>query len=314
MASRVPPAGHSLQPPSRSWAQITSQATCTIAGSPLHNLEILGRIKASSSQFVRVDDEALGRARMKFQNSLYGKFFGKPPSFDEVKLILMAKWVDIGEVCISDLPNGFLLIRYGSHSVMQKLLHDGPWSINGIILQLSPWKPFFEPAFAKLNKAAIWVQLHNLPLEFWDGETLESLTTHLGPLLKVDELIISLSRSKFARLCIEIDISKSLCRGFWVGDSDHRVFVLVLYERLPTFCYSCGMIGHGYSSCPGVTVVGTGGNQPPLRSQRRPEVGSSSGTDIAARTMDLDDIGHDPPKSCIAVDPLSFSLESDFGP
>ncbi|XP_039130817.1 uncharacterized protein LOC120267186 [Dioscorea cayenensis subsp. rotundata] len=239
MASGVPLAGLSSQQPPRSWAQIASQATRTIVGSPLYNSEILGKIKASSSQFVRVDNEELDRARMKFQNSLYGKFFGKPPSFEQVKLILMAKWADLGEVCISDLPNGFLLIRCGSHSVMQKLLQDGPWSIN---------------AFAKLNTAAIWVQLHNLPVDFWDGDSLESLTAHLGPLLKVDDLTLSLSRSKFARVCIEIDISKPLCRGFRVGDDAHRVFVLVLYERLPIFCYSCGMIGHGSDSCLGVAV------------------------------------------------------------
>lgn len=89
---------HSKQPLTRSWAQIVSQATRTVSSSPLHNPAIFDKIKASSSQFVLVDDEALGRARMKFQNALYGKFFGKPPSFEQVKLILLAKWADIGEV------------------------------------------------------------------------------------------------------------------------------------------------------------------------------------------------------------------------
>lgn len=71
---------------------------------------------------------------------------------------------------------------------MQCLLIDSPWSIKGIILQLPPWKPFFEPAFAKLNTAAIWVQLYNLLVNFWDGESLESITAHLPYLLKVDDL------------------------------------------------------------------------------------------------------------------------------
>lgn len=141
-----------------------------------------------------------------------------------------------------------------------------PW---GLTLQLAPWQPFFEPTFAKLSSAAIWVQLHNLPIEMWDGETLETVTAHLSNLLKVDSLTASLSRSRFARVCIEIDLSKLLCHSFWVGDDSHRVFVVVLYERLPTFCYTCGVIGHGSRSCSHVSAAGDGLLSPPPRDSRR---------------------------------------------
>lgn len=67
----------------------------------------------------------------------------------------MAKWMEIGEVSISDLPISFLLIPYASYEVLQRIIVEGPWHINGIILQLSPWQPFFEPAFAKLNTIVI---------------------------------------------------------------------------------------------------------------------------------------------------------------
>lgn len=69
---------------------------------------------------------------------------------------------------------------------------------------------------------------------------MEMVTAHIGNLLKVDDLTASLSRSKFARACLEIDLPKPLNHGFWVGDTSHRVFVIVLYERLPTFCYTYG--------------------------------------------------------------------------
>lgn len=141
-----------------------------------------------------------------------------------------------------------------------------PW---GLTLQLAPWQPFFETTFAKLSSAAMWVQLHNLPIEMWDGETLETVTAHLGNLLKVDSLTASLSRSRFARVCIKIDLSKPLCHSFWVGDDSHRVFVVVLYERLPTFCYTCGVIGHGSRSCSHVSAAGDGLLSPPPRDSRR---------------------------------------------
>lgn len=123
----------------------------------------------------------------------------------------MENLVEVGDLQILNLPDGFLLIRCASHNVMQHFLIDGPWSINGLTLQLSPWQAFFEPAFAKLTTTAIWVQLHNLPVEMWDGKSVDTMIAHFGNLLKVDELTISLTRSKFARVCIEIDFSKPLC-------------------------------------------------------------------------------------------------------
>lgn len=68
--------------------------------------------------------------------------------------------------------------------------------VNGIVLQLAPWQPFFEMAFTKLSMAAIWVQLHNLPVEFWYGKSLETIAAIFGRLLKIDDVTFSLSKSK----------------------------------------------------------------------------------------------------------------------
>lgn len=79
-------------------------------------------------------------------------------------------------------------------------------------------------------------------MEFWDGEALESITEPLGWLLKVDEFMSSLSRTRFARICLEIDLALLLKRGLWLEDEDGMAFILILYEHLPTFCYHCWMV------------------------------------------------------------------------
>lgn len=84
-----------------------------------------------------MDFEAKSRARMRFQHSLYGKFVGKAPRFDQVKMSLQAKWSDVEIIHIFDLSNDCLLIRCETHDANQKLLFDGPCTINRIILQLS---------------------------------------------------------------------------------------------------------------------------------------------------------------------------------
>lgn len=97
----------------------------------------------------------------------------------------------------------------------------------------------------------------------------------MGNLLKVDDLTSSLVRSRFARVCLEVDLSKLLSRGFWLGDDLHRVFVVVLYERLPTFCYSCGLVGYGSSACPQSMIPEIDRSLPPPCSPQGLEVGSN---------------------------------------
>lgn len=104
---------------------------------------MLTKLKASILAFVYMDLEAKARAHTRFQHALYNKFFGKPPSFDLVKLHLKNKWNDIGYILISDLPNGYLLLHCDSNDILQKILFDGPWVVNEIILQLAPWQSFF---------------------------------------------------------------------------------------------------------------------------------------------------------------------------
>lgn len=109
-----------------------------------------------------------------------------------------------------------------------------------------------------LLQSSIWLQLHNLPVELWEGETLETIVSTFDTLLKVDDFTGSMSRSKYAWVCVEINLSKPLCRGFWIDDDMNRVFVVVMYELLPTFCYTCGLVGHGSSSCYRLMTSGAG--------------------------------------------------------
>lgn len=109
----------------------------------------------------------------------------------------------------------------------------------------------------------VWAQLHNLPVEFWDGESLETISASLGHLLKIDDFTFSFSRSKFARICVEIDLTKPLKQGFWISDDEHQVFVVVLYEKLPMFCYLNGIVRHGSNHCSRRSLVDLSHSSPP---------------------------------------------------
>lgn len=55
----------------------------------------------------------------------------------------------------------------------------------------------------------------------------------------------SKARGRYARLCVQIDISKPLVTTVRMGDR-HQI---VIYEGINSLCFSCGRIGHRKENC-----------------------------------------------------------------
>ncbi|KAJ0975853.1 hypothetical protein J5N97_017818 [Dioscorea zingiberensis] len=180
---------------------------------------------------------------------LYGKIYGRLPPLELIRESLSRQWAELGECTVADMPNGFYMIRCSSEQMLEEVLTEGPWSVNGMSIHLIKWRPNFQPAFEELSTATIWIHLHNLPSEYWDMEPLEIVASNFGTMKKVDQTTLIANRGKFARVCIEIDLSQPLKRGVWVRSSRGDKFVTVAYEKLPVFCFRCGIIGHHLQAC-----------------------------------------------------------------
>lgn len=83
--------------------------------------------------------------------------------------------------------------------------------------------------------ATVWIQIFHLPMELCTDDILEMVASQFGRVLKVDDHSLYRSRVKFARVCVDVDLSQPLQLGTWVNYGLHSVFVLVLYEKLPFF-------------------------------------------------------------------------------
>ncbi|CAO2832496.1 unnamed protein product [Amaranthus hypochondriacus] len=66
-----------------------------------------------------------------------------------------------------------------------------------------------------------------------------------GVPISADGPIASQSRVQFARILVEIDVSKPLPKEVLVEDEDGRVFSQAYYaEWVPHFCSKCQVVGH----------------------------------------------------------------------
>ena len=82
-----------------------------------------------------------------------------------------------------------------------------------------------------------------------DFETAIELGETLGQVSPCENLS-ELVGGEFLRVHVEIDISKPLYRGRWITlDAEEEIWVSFKYEKLPNFCYWCGMISYDGKDC-----------------------------------------------------------------
>lgn len=89
---------------------------------------------------------------------------------------------------------------------MTKALHGGPWFIMGHFPLVRNWDPNFMSAVSKIQTTTIWIQLPQLPMEFYDKEILEKEGTRVGNFLKIDTCTSSTLRGRLARIYIQVPI------------------------------------------------------------------------------------------------------------
>ncbi|CAL1375310.1 unnamed protein product [Linum trigynum] len=145
-----------------------------------------------------------------------------------------------------DLNNNTFLATFGNDQDYLRALTGGPWMILDHYLVVHQWSPSFRTSDKPHRSVGAWIQLPELPVHFYHREVLFALGNLIGRTIKLDYHTEHMERGKFARIAVELDMSKPLPTRIWLDGFWQQV----LYENLPTICYGCGRIGHEEISCP----------------------------------------------------------------
>lgn len=71
----------------------------------------------------------------------------------------------------------------------------------------------------------------------------------IGKVLHVDVDANGNDWGKYMQVLVEIDLLKPLAQGTMLFLKEHHVSMPFQYERLPHFCFFCGVIMHGAFGC-----------------------------------------------------------------
>ncbi|XP_019166933.1 PREDICTED: uncharacterized protein LOC109162703 [Ipomoea nil] len=185
------------------------------------------------------------RMRKPWRQSLIVKVFGRKVGYTALARRLHAVWRPKARMEIISLDDFYHVVRFWSVEDYEFAKYGGPWTVMDHYLIVQDWKPYFDPKADKTERVLVWVRFPDMSVEFYDYQTIMRLGRKIGEPKYVDESTSIVSKGRFARMCVEVDIAKPLLSKYTAGRKVKRIE----YEGLYQICFHCGIYGHQAEQC-----------------------------------------------------------------
>ncbi|XP_019180087.1 PREDICTED: uncharacterized protein LOC109175269 [Ipomoea nil] len=199
----------------------------------------------SEYPIIRVTKEEKERLRRPWRRSLILKVLGRTVSYSYLQQRLQKMWKTEAHFDLIALNQDYFIAKFESLRDYEYAKFEGPWMILDHYVVVQEWEPNFSPYNNKTKKLLAWVRFPDLPIEYFDEDFLKKIGKTVGRPIKIDTATHLASKGKFARLCVEIDISKPLLSKFVLNFMEWTIE----YEGIHLICFNCGCYGHRSENC-----------------------------------------------------------------
>ncbi|KAF3959418.1 hypothetical protein CMV_015768 [Castanea mollissima] len=200
--------------------------------------------KFSTTIEVEINPTELAPITDQFGYSFIIYVHGRKISYHNLYTRLVRLLYPYGPYQLVDLGLGFFLLKISEYSGYIMVLSKYPLSIPNYCVTLLPWKPNFRPSETMITQVDVWVQLPELPIEYY-GFLFRIAAAIGGNLLKIDPITEGRKMCKFARFCVRVDLTRPLPGHIKIGEIWQRVE----YEGLDMVCSLCRHYGHLKHNC-----------------------------------------------------------------
>nr|XP_023909009.1 uncharacterized protein LOC112020681 [Quercus suber] len=177
---------------------------------------------------------------------LVAKLFNKRRvSMEALLRTLKSMWQSIKDFEVRNLTSNTVLILFSDEVDAMKIISQGPWPFDKYLIGLYKPSELESVDKARFDTTTFWIPIHNLPLSCMNRVNAKAIGSSLGRVEQVDASPNRECRGCYIRIRVIIDITQLLCRGHLMdmGDSE-PLWVSFQYERMPVFCYWCGLLNH----------------------------------------------------------------------
>ena len=207
------------------------------------------KITAEEDDIVVFDDVTDGNINPSIELSIVGRVMTERPfNFDAFKRTMNQIWTISKGALFRRIENGLFVVQFATARDRAKVLDGRPWTFDQHLVMLNEIVGGVQPSDMALLHCPFWIRLYNLPLDCRSVNHVRRIGGSLGEVVEVETDGVMWDNS--VRIKVMIDVSKPLKRVQRIRSSTGvGLLIEIKYERLPIFCYACGIIGHIERDC-----------------------------------------------------------------
>lgn len=177
----------------------------------------------------------------------------RPVHTEALEQTLGKVWCPIRGIDCKDLGLNHFLFTFHQPSGKKRAIHDGPWLFGKDLIVVVDFDGRKRLEDIKFDNIPIWIRVSGLPLGMMNKETGEMIGNEVGAFVDMDLEEDGSAVGQYLRIKVRLNITKPLMRGvsLVVEDGEAPLWCPMVYEYLPDFCYSCGIVGHIDKVCAG---------------------------------------------------------------
>jgi hypothetical protein len=206
------------------------------------------RFSLSDKEVSNVD---LEHTSQQSENILVAKFLTtRVLNIDSVARTFKPLWKTRRSFTVQDLGKNRLAFVFEDAMDLERVLVNEPWSFDKSLVVFQRLLEDGPVNDALFSHVSFWVQLHNLPIRRMTEEAAKAIGRSIGYVEKVAASDDERGGENCMRIRVRVDVTRPLCRGRIVKlEVGKTGWVAFRYERLPNFCYWCGLFDHSEKDC-----------------------------------------------------------------
>ncbi|KAH0730337.1 hypothetical protein KY289_001525 [Solanum tuberosum] len=185
---------------------------------------------------IKLDKIEVERETSKWKCASIVYVLGESPGYNTMHRYISQTWTEVAAPEIFMHEKGYFIVRFQSVEDMQPIMFSGPYSISNKPLILKNWTKEFDFDQEFPTKIPIWVKFPSLLMNCWGCDSLSRIASAIGILMFADECTTKQMRVSFARMLVEVDVTKTLPEEITFMDPNRKTIVhWVKHDLKPIF-------------------------------------------------------------------------------